>query len=197
MLYFWRDLHIEECQLDELWSFVHTKEANLAAAKLICQSYGDAWVWVAFAPVWRMVLSFVVGKRTQENANLLVKRVHHISDGHIPFFTSDQLAAYPTALLQTYGEWIQPERKGNRGKHPKPRRVIPETLRYAQVVKERENGRVVDVSYRVVYGQEQDIEEYLKQSPVSHTINTSFVERDNLALRQSNRRLTVQSTELC
>jgi len=190
MLYFWRDLHIEECQLDELWSFVHTKEANLAAAKLICQSYGDAWVWVAFAPVWRMVLSFVVGKRTQENANLLVKRVHQISDGHIPFFTSDQLAAYPTALLQTYGEWIQPERKGNRGKHPKPRRVIPETLRYAQVVKERENGRVVDVSYRVVYGQEQDIEEYLKQSPVSQTINTSFVERDNLALRQSNRRLT-------
>jgi hypothetical protein len=58
------------------------------------------------------------------------------------------------------------------------------------VVKERENGRVVDVSYRVVYGQEQDIEEYLKQSRVSHTINTSFVERDNLTLRQSNRRLT-------
>ena len=45
MLYFWRELHLEECQLDELWSFVHTKEANLAAAKRICQTYGDAWVW--------------------------------------------------------------------------------------------------------------------------------------------------------
>jgi hypothetical protein len=71
MLYLWRELHLEECQLDELWSFVHTKEANLAAAKRICQTYGDAWVWIAFAPPWRMVIAFVVGKRTQENANLL------------------------------------------------------------------------------------------------------------------------------
>jgi len=98
MLYFWQNLAIEECQLDELWSFVHTKEANLAAAKLICHSYGDAWVWVAFAPLWRMVLAFVVGKRTQANANLLLERVNHVSDGAIPFFTSDPLSAYPTAL---------------------------------------------------------------------------------------------------
>jgi IS1 family transposase/transposase-like protein len=190
MLYFWQNLHIEECQLDELWSFVHTKEGNLAAAKLICQSDGDAWVWVAFAPLWRMVVAFVVGKRTQDNANLLLARVQHVSDGSIPFFTSDQLAAYPTALLQTYGEWIQPERKGSRGKHPHPRRVIPATLCYAQVVKQRENGRVVEVGYRVVYGQVQEIEKYLKRSSASQMINTSLVERENLTLRQSNRRLT-------
>ena len=29
LLYFWHDLHVSECQLDELWSFVHTKEAHL------------------------------------------------------------------------------------------------------------------------------------------------------------------------
>jgi transposase-like protein len=33
MLYFWRDLHVNECQLDELWSFVHTKEAHLVWSK--------------------------------------------------------------------------------------------------------------------------------------------------------------------
>jgi IS1 family transposase len=190
MLYFWQNLAIAECQLDELWSFVHTKEANLAAAKLICQTYGDAWVWVAFAPLWRMVVAFVVGKRTQANANLLLQRVHHVSDGAIPFFTSDQLAAYPTALLATYGQWVQPKRKGNRGAQPKPRQVVPDDLLYAQVVKQRENGRVVEVSYRVVFGQEEAIEQRINQSSVSHTINTSFVERDNLTLRQSNRRLT-------
>jgi IS1 family transposase len=190
MLYFWQNLTIAECQLDELWSFVHTKEANLAAAKLVCQTYGDAWVWVAFAPLWRMVLAFVVGKRTQENANLLLERVHHVSDGSIPFFTSDQLVAYPTALLATYGQLIQPKRKGNRGAQPKPRQVAPDDLLYAQVVKHRENGRVVEVNYPIVFGQEEAIEQRLKQSPVSHTINTSFVERDNLTLRQSNRRLT-------
>lgn len=193
MLYFWRELHLEECQLDELWSFVHTKEANLAAAKRICQTDGDAWVWIAFAPIWRMVVAVVVGKRTQENANLLLQRVLHVSDGSIPFFTSDQLSAYESALLHTYGQWVQPPRDGKRGARPKPRQVAASNLLYAQVVKQRENGRVVNVSYRVVFGNEEHIEQYLKQSSVSQTINTSFVERDNLMLRQSNRRLTRKS----
>jgi transposase-like protein len=33
LLYLWRDLPITECQLDELWSFVHAKEAHLVMAK--------------------------------------------------------------------------------------------------------------------------------------------------------------------
>jgi hypothetical protein len=41
MLYFWHDLHVSECQLDELRSFVHTKEAHLPGAKLYCDTYGD------------------------------------------------------------------------------------------------------------------------------------------------------------
>ena len=110
--------------------------------------------------------------------------------GSIPFFTSDQLSAYESALLRTYGQWMQPERNGKRGARPKPRQVAPSNLLYAQVVKQREKGRVVDVSYRVVFGSEEHIEQYLKQSPVSQMINTSFVERDNLTLRQRNRRLT-------
>jgi len=55
MLYCWHDLHVSECQLDELWSFVPTKEAHLPGAKIYCDTYGDAWVWIAFAPVWRLV----------------------------------------------------------------------------------------------------------------------------------------------
>jgi hypothetical protein len=66
MLYLWHNLHVIECQLDELWSFVHTKEDHLPFAKLYLETYGDAWVWVAFAPLWRLVLAFVIGKRTQD-----------------------------------------------------------------------------------------------------------------------------------
>src|SRR5690349_9712202 len=47
MLYLWHDLHITECQLDELWSFVHTKEQNLASAVHAAATYGDAWIWIA------------------------------------------------------------------------------------------------------------------------------------------------------
>lgn len=190
MLYFWSQLHVTECQLDELWSFVHTKEAHLPVAKIYCDTYGDAWVWLAFAPVWRLVLAFVVGKRIQENANLLVDRVKNVTDEHIPFFTSDQLPEYDDALLHTYGVWVQPERKGERGRYPLPRLVPTEDLLYAQVVKVRENGRVKEVKTKIVFGKPEAIAAQLANSSVSDTINTSFVERDNLTQRQSNRRLT-------
>jgi transposase-like protein/IS1 family transposase len=190
MLYLWRNLHVTECQLDELWSFIHTKEDNLPFAKIYDETYGDAWVWVAFAPVWRLVLTFVVGKRTQESANLLLDRVAYVTDDYIPFFTSDQLPEYPSALLHTYGTWYQPQRKGKRGRYPEPRLVPVPDLLYAQVVKRREKGRVVAVESKVVFGDSDLIAAMLAASPVSDTINTSFVERDNLTQRQSNRRLT-------
>jgi len=125
MLYLWHNLPVTECELDELWSFVHTKEQNLATAQVVCETYGDAWVWVAFAPVWRLVVAFVVGKRNQANANLLLERVEYVTDATIPFFTSDQLAEYRTALLQVYGQWQQPARNGDRGRYPNRRRVPP------------------------------------------------------------------------
>jgi IS1 family transposase/transposase-like protein len=193
MLYFWCRLHVTECQLDELWSFVHTKEAHLPFAKIACDTYGDAWVWLAFAPVWRLVLAFVVGKRTQENADLLLARVKAVTDEHIPFFTSDQLPEYDDALLHTYGVWIQPERKGTRGRHPLPRLAPAADLLYAQVVKVRENGRMKKVTTKIVFGKPEAIAAQLANSSASDTINTSFVERDNLTQRQSNRRLTRKS----
>ena len=61
---------------------------------------------------------------------------------------------------------------------------------YAQVVKVRENGRVTQVKTKVIFGKPEIIAEQLANSPVSSAINTSFVERDNLTQRQSNRRLT-------
>ncbi len=190
MLCLWQHLPVTECQLDELWSFVHTKEQNLFVAKLGCETYGDAWVWVAFAPTWRLVVAFVVGKRTQASANLLLERVVHVTDDRIPFFTSDQLAEYRTALLHVYGQWYQPARNGSRGCFPKRWRVAPPDLVYAQVVKRRERGQVVEVTHKVVFGSAEAVQTCLEASAASSTINTSFVERDNLTLRQQNRRLT-------
>ena len=190
MLSFWQNLSVTECQLDELWSFVHTKEQNLEAAKLFCDTYGDAWVWIAFAPVWRLVLAFVVGKRTQQSANRLLERVVHVTDTQVPFFTSDQLAEYRTALLHAYGQWEQPIRQGTRGRHPYMRRTPHPDLLYAQVVKHRERGRVIAVTSKVVFGDPVVIQQRLAASTASTTINTSFVERENLTLRQHNRYLT-------
>src|SRR5262249_3139128 len=58
------------------------------------------------------------------------------------------------------------------------------------VVKRREGGRIVHGNTRIVFGTPEAVAASLASSPVSATINTSFVERDNLTQRQSNRRLT-------
>jgi len=147
-------------------------------------------VWIAFAPVWRLVVAFVIGKRTQQSADLLLERVLHITDAHIPFFTSDQLPEYRQARRHAYGMWHQPPRQGKRGRSPKPLLMPPPELLYAQVVKTRDHGRIVQVDSKVVFGNLQAMAKQLTASPTSATINTSFVERHNLTQRQSNRRLT-------
>src|SRR2546426_11420685 len=129
---------------------------------------------VAFAPVWRLVLAFVIGKRDQASADLLLARVAHVTDDHIPFFTSDRLPEYEQALLTTYGAWYQPERHGTRGAYPKPRRRPLPGLLSAQVVKKRTKGRVVEVGTRVVFGTQAAVAACLANSTVSQTVNTSF-----------------------
>ncbi len=189
MSYFFRDLHLSECQLDELWTFIYKKEEQLTPLDELLGIYGDAWVWIAFSPVYKLVPAWVVGKRTLANARQLVFRLKSATDGHIPFFTSDELPHYADALLEVYGVWQTPPRQGKRGRYPLPRKYPPPDLCYAVVVKERERGRVVHVTTRMVYGCEQQVIATLKASPVSSTINTSGVERNNLTIRQHSRRM--------
>jgi len=186
-------LHITECQVDELWSFVRKKEAHLTVAEKVLALYGDAWVWMAFAPVWRLVAAFVVGKRDQESANMLLERLQAVSCGYIPFFTSDQLPHYAQALLHVYGTpEIILHIPGKRGPKPTPKRLPPADLHYAQVVKRRKSGRVVEVTTKIIFGSEAAVQARLAASVVSQTINTSFVERNNLTCRQCNGRLSRQ-----
>lgn len=189
MNYFFRNLHLQECQLDELWTFVYKKEAQLTPFEKLQEVYGDAWVWIAFSPVCKLVPVWVIGKRTLGNARKLVFRLKSATDGHIPFFTSDELPHYADALLDQYGEIYQPPKRPGRGRPPMPYKVPPPDLCYAVVVKERENGRVVKVTTRIVYGTTAQTEAALKTSPVSHTINTYGVERNNLTVRQHSRRM--------
>ena len=42
-----RNVHAERIQVDEVWSFVYAKQANVAKAKKAPAGAGDAWVWKA------------------------------------------------------------------------------------------------------------------------------------------------------
>ena len=152
-------LHITEGQVDELWSFVRKKEAHLTAAEKVLALYGDAWVWIAFVPTWRLVAAFVGGKRDQEHANDLLKRLHAVSCGPIPFFTSDQLPHYAHALLHVYSiPEVLLHIPGKRGPTPTPKSLPPTDFHYAQVVKRRKGGRVVEVTTQIIFGSEAAVQ---------------------------------------
>jgi IS1 family transposase len=80
---FFRHLHLRECQLDELWTFVAKKKAHLTPLEKLATLYGDAWVWIACSPGDKLVPAWVVGKRTLRDARRLVLRLPAATDGHI------------------------------------------------------------------------------------------------------------------
>lgn len=138
-----------------------------------------------------MLVAIVVGPHTRENANLLIEKVDVVSDGNIPFFTSDELPYYKGALLKKYGHLEEVPREPGKCGRPRKARLVPHPdLDYAQVIKQREKGRVVNIDTAVILGDPKRIARRLADSPVSSRINTAFVERNNLTLRQTSRRLT-------
>ncbi len=55
---------------------------------------------------------------------------------------------------------------------------------YAQVIKKRRKNRVINVERRMIFGTKSKMEQLLFESEDSFTINTSFIERLNLTIRQ-------------
>src|SRR6266567_8900378 len=117
----------------------------------------------------------------------MAQRVVHqvtqmLAPGCVPLFLTDGLKDYATALLTHFGHWMQPERRQDKGPMPKPRWMpLPELL-YAQVVKSYRRRRLVGVTHRVVFGTLDRVKEVL--SACGWRINTAFVERLNLDIRQ-------------
>jgi IS1 family transposase len=187
--YLMRNLHVEQAQLDELWTFVRKKEKTLSAWEQLHSEWGDTWIWTVVDPVNKLVLAFYVGERTETEAVGVLSRLKAVlAEGCVPLFTSDQLPHYLQALLRVFGRWGQPARKGTRGRFPKPRLEPSETLQYATVHKEREGHRVVSVTTHVVFGSPVALWARLKALGVKR-INTAFVERMNLTLRHLVSRL--------
>jgi hypothetical protein len=91
-------------------------------------------------------------------------------------------------LVDAYGEASLPPPTGRPGRPPKARVAPPDDLLYATVHKTRENGRVVAVAERVVFGTEQALAQALDASAVSTAVNTAFVERQHGTDRHRNAR---------
>jgi hypothetical protein len=134
-------------------------------------------------PTSKLLVVVDVGGRTLAMAQRVVHQVTQVLAPHcIPLFLTDGFKEYRTAILAHFGSWMQPERRQDKGPMPKPRWVpLPELL-YAQIIKSYRRRRIVGVTHRVVFGTRLAIEQVLARC--GWTINTAFVERLNLDLRQ-------------
>ena len=126
------------------------------------------------------MVSMVPGKRTGENTAELIDDFAHRTGGRPPaLITSDEYAPYATVVAKQYSEVVTPPRTGKRGRPRVPYAVPAPDLVYATVHKQREKGRVVEVTQKLVYGTQEQLDAALSSSTVSSTVNTSFVERYN------------------
>ena len=89
------------------------------------------------------------GQRNQEQAKVFVEQIKGNSDGRAPFFESDGWF-YEEVLTDVYGTLEEVPYKG-KGRKPFPRQMPDPELKYAQVVKERDNGKAVSYTHLDVY----------------------------------------------
>jgi hypothetical protein len=134
-------------------------------------------------PESKLLLVIAVGTRTLEMAQWVVHQVTQVlAPDCIPLVLTDGLKDYGMALLTHFGYWRQPERRQATGPMPKPRWMPLPALLYAQVVKSYRRRRLVGVKHRVVFGTLDRVQQVLLAC--GRQINTAFVERLNLDIRQ-------------
>ena len=123
------------------------------------------WVFAAIEVWSRLWTSTVVGRRSYQNTLALFRDVaERATIEDIPLITTDGFEFYERVIKQVFG---------------------PACV-FGQVIKTRRNNRIVKVERRAVIGAGWRLEKRLRESEDSSTLNTSFIERLNLTIRQGS-----------
>lgn len=160
-----RNLTTTRVEADELWAFVGAKQKRATRP-----GDGDIWTFTALDADSRLMLTWLVGPRSQESADAfigdlrsrLTRRIQLTTDGHGMYLTAVRRAfAFGEVdyaqLVKQYG---QPE-----GAVEASRRYSPPVCTGAEKV-------------RMIGRPDRDL------------VSTSYVERANLTIRMQNRRFT-------
>src|SRR5467141_3814057 len=196
--YFLHDVRVTQVQLDELFALLSAvKAGEVSDAEAIQRlSRSPHWVWAAIDPITKVLLTIDVGDRTRAMAQRVGHQVVQVlAPGCVPLFLTDGFKASTTALLTHDGQWVQPARCQATGPTPKPRWVPLPGLLYAQVVKTVRRRRLVRVQHRVVFGTLEAVQQVL--AACGWQINTAFIERLNLSIRQHVAAMGRRVTMLC
>jgi len=187
-----RELPVTQVQLDEMWNFVERKHArgtDEAGESLPDGEDGRQWVWVSFAPEFRLMIATVVGPRTLDTAKKVVAATKARVAG-IPAFFSDGFTCYLAALITVFHVVTTFARTGKRGRPRKPVCEPHPDLVYGQLVKQKAQGKLLTLSTRVVLGAH-------RLTQLGYTISTALVERVNLTMRQALAPLARKTSSFC
>src|SRR5215831_3391418 len=185
-------LPVTQVQLDEMWNFIgrkHARETDETGESLPDGEDGRQWVWVSFAPEFRLMIAAIVGPRTLETAKEVVAATKARVAGS-PAFFSDGFTCYLAALIAAFHVVTTFARTGKRGRPRKPRCEPHPALVYGQLVKQKKQGKLLTLSTRVVLGAE-------RLTQLGLTISTALVERVNLTLRQALAPLVRKTASFC
>jgi transposase-like protein len=161
-----RDFICEHLQLDELMTRVKKDGERV-------------WLWTAVAAQCKVLLEIHVGGRKKQDAQSFIHRVkERLAEGCLPVFTSDGLRMYFYALTAHFGSWHRPI--GARKDHWR----VDKNLLYGQFRKVRKGFRIANIYTVVQWGERQVIKARLQAIGLSGKIQTAFVERLNLTLRE-------------
>ena len=187
-----RDLPVTQVQLDEMWSFIkrkHTAQAGPDGESTTLSEDGRQWVWISFAPEYRLILAALVGSRTSESALQLIQMTAAVVLG-VPCFFSDGFSCYLAALIEVSHTLKTLPRTGKPGRPKQPLKEPHPELVYGQVIKKTQKGRLQELVYRVRCGAK-------RLEDLGLSISPSLLERLNLTLRHALAPLVRKSASFC
>src|SRR5712691_10971165 len=187
-----RDLPVTQVQLDEMWNCIerkHACETDATGESLPAGEDGRQWVWISFAPEFRLMIAAIVGPRTLDTAKEVVAATKARVAG-LPAFFSDGFTCYLAALIAAFHIVTTFAHTGKRGRPRKPLCEPHPDLVYGQLVKQKKQGKLLTLSTRVVLGAE-------RLTQLGCTISTALVERVNLTLRQALAPLGRKTSSFC